>query len=135
MRALNAAEGLLDAYQGWAVDDLAELWQKFQKMEEQGVSKEDIDAMYDISHEIRGQGGSFGYALISRIGDSLCKFLDGHETLKAMELDVIKVHILAMKAVFKQGLKGPQPEMAETLSELLQALRNKVNLRSSATDQ
>jgi len=131
MRALNAAEGLMDSYQGWAVDDLADLWQRFLTMEEQGVAKDDIDAMYDIAHEIRGQGGTFGYALVSRIGDSLCKFLEGHQTLKAIELDVIKVHILAMKAVFKQGLKGAQPELAETLSELLQALRNKVNLRAS----
>lgn len=131
MRALNAAEDLIDSYQGWAVDDLADLWQKFQSVGKQKASKKDIMEMFNIAHEIRGQGGTFGYKLISTIADSLCKFMDGRKSLNTGELDVIKIHILAMKAVFKQELKGPQPELAEQLSELMQALRNKVDLRTN----
>lgn len=131
LRALNAAEDLMDSYQGWAVDDLAVLWQKFQAVDAKKANQKDIIDMYNVTHEIRGQGGTFGYKLISTIADSLCKFLDGRRSLSYAELDVIKIHILAMKAVFNQELKGKQPELAEQLSELMQALRNKVSLRTS----
>jgi len=84
--------------------------------------------MFDMAHEIRGQGGSFGFPLVSVIGDSLCKFLDGRARLAGAELEVIKVHILAMKAVFRQDLKGTQDAMARDLKDLLELLRAKIDL-------
>ncbi len=132
MQALNAADDLINEYQGWAVDDLETLRQQFLKISaSRDVDKKEIAEMFDIAHEIRGQGGSFGFALISAIADSLCKFIEGRQQLSDPELEVIKVHIMAMKAVFHQQLKGRQKDLAEQLTELLQALRNKVNLNAS----
>ena len=131
MLALNAAEELTDEYQGWAVDDLANLWQKYQNLSSEDVSNKEIVEMFDVAHEIRGQGGSFGFALITSIADSLCKFIEGRSQLSGAEMEVIKVHILAMKAVFRQELKGDQPELADLLREILQALRNKIDLKAN----
>jgi hypothetical protein len=78
--------------------------------------------MYDIAHEVRGQGGSFGFPLISAIGDSLCRFLDGRKSLGERELDVVQIHVLAMKAVFRQGLKGEPGELGRELRKLFRAL-------------
>jgi len=61
LQALNAAEGLMDQYQGWAVDDLAALWRQFQAMaheEDRELAAQEILDMFNMSHEIRGQGGS-----------------------------------------------------------------------------
>jgi len=132
MRALNAADDLIGQYQGWAIDDLEDLWQKFNEIAKSGVVGPDgIEAMFDMAHEIRGQGGSFGFDLISVIGDSLCKFIDGRARLTGVELEVIKVHILAMKAVFRQQLKGDQDVLRKDLRELLEMLRAKVDLSSN----
>lgn len=132
MLALNAAGDLTNEYQGWAVDDLGDLWQKYQKLAAEGeVTSNEIAEMFDVAHEIRGQGGSFGFSLISVIADSLCKFIEGRSQLSVAEMDVIKVHILAMKAVFHQQLEGEQKELSEHLTELLQALRNKIDLKAN----
>ena len=132
MQALNAAGDLADDYQGWAVDDLHNLWQKFQKLSaDRQVTKTEMSEMFNIAHEIRGQGGSFGFDLITVIADSLCKFIEGRRRINESVLDVIRVHIMAMRAVFHQKLKGPQGELAEQISELLQALRNKVDLKTN----
>jgi len=133
LRALNAAEGLMDQYQGWAVDDLALLWQRFNELageEDRELEAAEILDMFNISHEIRGQGGTFGFPLISLIGDSLCKFLEDRKQLTAVELEVIRVHVLAMKAVFRQELRGPQTPLRRDLDEMLQMLRTKVDLQS-----
>jgi len=131
MRALNAAEDLIEGYQGWAVDDLEDLWRRFQEVaHESEFNHEHVQQLFDVSHEIRGQGGTFGFPLISVIGDSLCKFLDGRSSMNQPELEVIRVHILAMKAVFRQGLKGDQKKLVEDIGELLLALRNKIDLKN-----
>ncbi|MBO6519960.1 MAG: hypothetical protein JJ900_03625 [Rhodospirillales bacterium] len=125
LRALNAAEDLIDSYQGWAVDDLTALWKAYEESRH-GTSPRDILKMFEIAHGIRGEGGSFGFQLISTIGDSLCKFLEGRKKLSAGESEVVKVHILAMRAVFKQDLKGPQPAIERELRQLLALLRERM---------
>lgn len=126
LRALNAAEDLMDNYQGWAVDDLSALWKAFQEQHKAGSESAQIAEMYEIAHGIRGEGGSFGFQLISTIGDSLCKFLEGRKKLGARESEIVKVHILAMRAVFRQNLKGPQPAMERDLRQLLALLRERM---------
>ncbi|MBT3307429.1 MAG: hypothetical protein HN377_13240 [Alphaproteobacteria bacterium] len=123
LRALNAAESITSDYQGWAVDDLQALWQAYK---DSAAGSGNVSEMFDIAHEVRGQGGSFGFPLISRIGDSLCKFLESRQSLDARDLEIIKIHILAMKAVFQQDLKGKQGDLDVELSDLLFALRDKV---------
>ena len=106
--------------------------QKCQKLSvDREVTEKEVTEMFDIAHEIRGQGGSFGFDLITVIADSLCKFIEGRRRINTSVLDVIQVHIMAMRAVFHQGLKGPQKDLAEQISELLQALRNKVDLKTN----
>ena len=132
MRALNAAEELTEQYQGWAVDDLADLWHQFIEMAKDGhIEQDGITEMFNIAHEVRGQGGTFGFPMITVISDSLCKFLDGRARLAGVELEVIKVHILAMKAVFRQGLKGNQTDLLNDVRELFELLRAKVDLQSN----
>ncbi len=126
LRALNAAEDLIDNYQGWAVDDLTALWKAYQESQK-AASPRDIQKMFEIAHAIRGEGGSFGFQLISTIGDSLCKFLEGRKKLGAGASEVVKVHILAMRAVFKQDLKGPQPAIERELRQLLALLRERMS--------
>ncbi len=123
MRALNAAEDLMENYQGWAVDDLTKLWRTF----EGGGSAADIEQMFEIAHGIRGEGGTFGFPLVSIIADSLCKFLEGRRKLGPTGHEVVKVHILAMRAVFRQKLDGAQPKLEGDLRQLLSMLRERLS--------
>jgi len=127
LRALNATEHLSEAYQGWAVDDLQALWRAFQGSAAAGETAA-VKKMFDIAHEVRGQGGSFGFPLITKIGDSLCKFLEPLKSLSERDMEVVKIHILAMKAVFHQNLKGNAEaagDVGKELPELLAALRRR----------
>lgn len=126
LRALNAAEDLMDEYQGWAVDDLTKLWQAFEESVGGSPSTAQILQMFEIAHGIRGEGGSFGFPLVSVISDSLCKLLEGKKTITRPEQEVVKVHILAMRAVFRQKLSGSQPKLEGELRQLLTLLRDRM---------
>ena len=123
-RALNLNAELMDSYEGWAVDDLQKLWKEHDQLPKgQDVPKVQITKIFDIAHETRGQGGSFGYPLVSLIADSLCKFVEKKESLNPEQLNIVQLHLLALKAVLRQKLKGNQPEMGTELTKLLQAIR------------
>jgi len=136
LEALNAAEDIISGYQGWAVDDMEELWETFLGFVETGhrsISRDDITEMYNLAHEARGQGGSFGFPLITGIADSLCKFLDGRGDLNDIDLDITRIHILALKAVFRQNLKGDCGALSREIPNLLLALRNKASIGKTET--
>ena len=40
LRALNAAEDLIDNYQGWAVDDLTQLWKAYEESRNGGSPRD-----------------------------------------------------------------------------------------------
>ncbi len=128
LKALNAAEDLIEGYQGWAVDDLEALWRAFTAATDGTAGRTEIRQMFDIAHEIRGQGGTFGFPLITSISDSLCKYLDQRKQLSGRAGDVIRVHILAMKAVFRQQLKGDQGALSKELPTLLAHLRDRADM-------
>lgn len=127
LAALNAAEDLIGQYQGWAIDDLEKLWQAFLKTADGRSDESRLQELYDMAHETRGQGGSFGFPLISILGDSLCKYLEGRQTVNGRDLEVVRIHILAMKATFRQELKGPQGGLVSELPTLLKAFRERVD--------
>ena len=63
--------------------------------------------LYTLSHDLKGLGGSFGYDLITIVGESLCKLI-GHKDLPrdpALQRRVA-AHIVALKAIIEVDLKS-----------------------------
>ena len=52
-----------------------------------------------IAHDIKGQGGSFGYPLMSQIAASLCDFCRRTPNASATQLELVAVHADAMRSV------------------------------------
>lgn len=60
----------------------------------------------DVSLELKGLGGTFGYPLLTAVAKSLHDFLDGRETLDAVRLEIVRHHLDAMYRVIAERLKG-----------------------------
>lgn len=64
------------------------------------------DEVYKIAHELRGQGGSYGYPLVTRFGDQLCRYLDAAAMLDAKSLVVVKAAADAISVVINSKISG-----------------------------
>ena len=67
---------MTDSYLEWVVEDLKKIEQAFSALESaSGDKKEEMNGVFQVSHDIKGQGGSFGYDLMTAIGNELCCFI------------------------------------------------------------
>ena len=62
--------------------------------------------IYTRALDLKGQGGGFGYDLITAIGDLLTKILEGKEDLSPRGFGILNAHVDAMQAVLRAEMKG-----------------------------
>lgn len=82
-----------------------------------------ISDIYKCALDLKGQGGGFGYDLITSIGDLLTKFMEAREKVSSRDFDIICAHVDAMQAVIRQDIKGDGGkignQIVDGLSELV----------------
>ncbi len=106
-RAEKVIADMADSYLEWVQEDLNKLDECYKAM--QGAEpprRKSAEGLFQVSHDIKGQGGSFGYDLMTVIGNELCRLLERQESFGSAELQAIKVHIDAMKLVIQNKMTG-----------------------------
>lgn len=106
-KAEDVIANLADDYLDWVKEDFVRLEAAYERLKSgEGDDKENLDAVFQIGHDMKGQGGSFGYELMTAIGDHLCRLVEKVETVGPREITMIRVHIDAMRVVITKELKG-----------------------------
>ena len=77
------------------------------------------DEVYKIAHELRGQGGSYGYPLVTRFGDQLCRYLDAAAGLDAKSLVIVKATADAIAVVINSKVAGDGGDTGRALVAML----------------
>lgn len=79
-----------------------------------------------FAHDMRGQGGTFGYPLLSEIGNSLTYFLEGRQgSLCEGDADVLFAHLDAATAIISNAMSGDGDVTSRALIGSLDALVQK----------
>ena len=133
-KVLKRAEAVVASMGGdfvkWAEKDLNSLQQAFNGLKAGTAEQKDsLRTIFQISHDIKGQGGSFDYGLLTAVGDSLCKLTEEKERVGAAEIEAMGLHIEALKLILNDRLKG---DGGDTGATLLDGLRQVVDKLSSA---
>lgn len=126
-RADHALEGLseqFDDLMAEAVDRLTDLYRR--GVDDPARRAALVREMFAVAHDLRGQAGTFDYALISRVGTSLCHFTDGVDSFDDRRYEVIRVHIDAMQVVLANSLRGDGGAMGQEIANGLEKAVQKV---------
>lgn len=106
-RAEAVITSLADEYLQWVEKDLVKIQTAWEALKASpDGSKPYLTGVYQVSHDIKGQGGSFGYQLMTIIGDRLCRFIEPMEKAGPREIEIIRLHIDAMRVVIAQKIEG-----------------------------
>ncbi len=122
-RAEEATTALRANYTEWAridVNNAQSLLDAAKKGPDR--QREQLDLLYAAMHNIKGQGTSFGYPLVTRIGQSLCRLIAPGRALDEAGLKVAQAHLDALKLVLDQKIAGKGGEVGEKLAARLESL-------------
>jgi len=95
MEALERAEqvifGMTGSYLNWVAEDLQKIDTAYVVLKAaDGDRKAELNGVFQVAHDIKGQGGSFGYDLITAIGNELCRFIEKSKKSDRVKLKPLK---------------------------------------------
>ena len=105
----------------WATDYLGNLSRicadAMQSPQARPKQFEDINL---VAHELRGQGGTFGYPLITTFAKSLYDATRPGTTHDDAAVEIVKAHVDAMRAVIREKVAGDGGEIGRALLKSLE---------------
>lgn len=88
----------------------------------EGDAKDILGEINTIAHELRGQGGIFGYPLVTHCGKSLYEATVGNNyEMAENRLTLLGAHVDAIRTVFRNKIAGDGGEIGIALLEGLEA--------------
>ena len=85
-----------------------------------GARAPSVKELYGIAHNIKGQGSSFGYPLVTRIGHSLCTLVRQEREFSDSDLGVVQAHLDALRLILAKDIKGEGGEVGAKLAARLE---------------
>ncbi len=127
-RAENVIAEMADSYLEWVQEDLKRIEGAYKKLAEaSGERTKEAEEVFQIAHDIKGQGGSFGYDLMTLIANELCRLIERQDGFGPAEVQAVKVHIDAMKLVIQNRMKGDGGANGQALVDGIRQVGDKLN--------
>ena len=116
-RAEAAIANLADQYLDWVEQDLDRIAKAFEELKsaDEATVPQKLETIFQVSHDIKGQGGSFGYDLMTSVGNQLCRLIEHADPGNPKLLEAIGVHIETLKLVIAQRIKGNGGKVGEQM--------------------
>ena len=112
---------MAEEYPNWVEESLAAMYAAYQEAAGKPSAERGshFARLNVLAHEMKGQGGTFGYPLITTFGSSLHQFTAGDAPRTDAHLEIVKAIIDAMRAVIKDRIEGDGGEIGRQLKEAL----------------
>ncbi len=122
-KAQEAVAALAENFSEWMRADLdAALASLAKAKESQPDNASHLGDIYSVCHNIKGQGGSFGYDLITHVGKSLCDYIHDSGSASERKLKVVEAHLTALKFIVDRDIQGDGGQVGKQLQAKLSSL-------------
>ena len=74
-----------------------------------------LGRIFTVAHDLKSQGISFGYPLITRTGTSLCRLIRNRQSVGEAEMALIETHLAAMETIFEMRIAGSSLALAKEM--------------------
>lgn len=115
-RAEAAIQEMAGDYLGWVANDLVVLEAgaaDFAAAADDPARRAGaLQTVYGVVHDIKGQGATFDFTLVTGIAASLCRYLErtaeigGANDALAADPEIVSAHVAALRAVVQNEVRG-----------------------------
>lgn len=119
--------GLRSAYLDWVAEDVRKLNALFDQTAAAPLAGRPalMKAVFTIAHDVKGQGGSFGFDLMTQVGNQLCRTVEARTDWPDQSLILVRRLLDAMGRILSQSLSGDGGDDGRALlADLRQAVRD-----------
>lgn len=123
-KAESVIDGMQDTFRDRVISEVARIGALVTRFVENDEPGHDFAApIFKIAHDLKGQGATFDYPLVTEIGTTLCAYLESLDAPENMKVEVVRAHTDALRAVVTNSVEG---EGGEVGTELVSGLRELV---------
>ncbi|MDG1708705.1 MAG: hypothetical protein P8H03_08075 [Emcibacteraceae bacterium] len=128
--AEEALNEMAEEYPDWVMGIIDELFEVHRRCVDDDVNRKGyFERINAIAHDMKGQGGTFGYQLITDFADGLHGFTSRGSGLSDSHVEIIKAHLDAMRVVIRERIEGDGGEIGSELKKGLEQSVEKYNTR------
>lgn len=126
LEAEAAVAELAKTFTTWVQDDIKTALDALNRAKQNSDGNQEIDEIFSICHNIKGQAGSFGYDLMTKIGGELCDLIRRcNDAANADLLKAVEGHLSALQFLASRGIDGDGGEIGQKLVIKLRQLAAK----------
>jgi chemotaxis protein histidine kinase CheA len=89
---------------------------------QQPLPEQTVTEIFRISHDLRGEAGTFGYPLVTLVADSLCKFLEDDETRATKKRSLFTLHLQALRRIRDEDIRGDGGAVGQEFRQFIASL-------------
>lgn len=121
-RAEQALVTLSRNFDNWIDEEAVKLMAARNDIHAHGIVGEYGKTLFRVAHDLKGQGDTFGYPMVTQLCTCLCRLLEAGMAANNTPINLVELHINAIRAVIRDRTKGNENQLANSLvSELAQA--------------
>jgi len=117
--AVARAEAALAAmsvnFDEWLKIEITRMEGAMSDVQIQGRTEGNMEALYHRAHDLKGLGATYGFPIISQIAGTLCRLIDSADRRKSAPMSLVAVHVEAIKAAARNGIRTDDDPVGKAL--------------------
>lgn len=86
---------------------LSQIEESLSRLKAEGTpSSDQLRAMFVLVNNLKGEAGSMGYELMTMVAYRLCRYLKPATDNQVANLEVVSIHVDAIRMIIQQDLRG-----------------------------
>ena len=118
-RAEKALANLSSEFGAWMETECERLDRARRDIAANGFNKENKDALFHASHDLKGEAATFGYPAVAAAADSLCRLIEYTPKAGQIPLRLVDQHVDAVRAIYREYTRSDAQQLAIILTKRL----------------
>lgn len=119
-RAERALQSLSHEFETWLDEEISRVEQAWEDAKSLTDRETQLGDLYGSAHDLKGLATTYGYPLITRFANSLCKLIGTEEGRATAPGPLIAAHVNACRTAMRQSIKEPDHPVGIVLAEELE---------------
>lgn len=121
-RAEKALADLSGEFSNWMNAECERLDAARRDIARTGFTAANKDALFHAAHDIKGEAATFGYPLVARAADSLCRLVEHTPDVTQIPSLLVDQHVDAVRAIHREYARSDAKDLAAVLIQRLRAV-------------